>query len=250
MRKLSIGFTVLGLAAALAHPASARDDVSAIVDKAIQAHGGAEKLNSMKAFKAKTKGGVDIPGVGNAKFTQESMAVMSGKVKDVMEIDIASMKINVTTVYDGSQGWISAAGQTMDMDEKVLGLMKDTIYMMGLGRITTLKDPSFKLTPLGEAQVNNRPAVGIKVAKEGHKDVNLYFDKGTGLLAKLEHRTTNPMSGQEYNEERIIQEYQDADGFKTAKKAEVLHDGKKFMEAEVVEAKFVDNIDDSEFKKP
>jgi len=241
---------VFGLVLILPGRAPAQGDATAIVDRAIQAHGGADKLNSMKGFKTKVKGSVEAPVVGTIQFTQESMALISGKVKDVMDMDVNNMKINVTTVYDGTKSWISANGQTMDMDEKLLAAMKDTVYMMGLGKIVTLKDPSFKLTSLGEMKVNNRPALGIKVASEGRKDVNLYFDKETGLLSKMEHRTTDPMSGQEVSEERIILEYQDADGFKTAKKAEVLRDGKKFMQAEVLQVKFVDSIDDNEFKKP
>ena len=250
MHRLSTLFAAFGLLVLVSSRASAQGDATAIVDKAIQAHGGAEKLNSMKGFKTKVKGSVEVPVAGTIHFTQESMALISGKVKDVMDMDVNNMKINVTTVFDGTKGWIVANGQTTEMDEKLLGTMKDTAYMMGLGKILVLKDPSYKLTALGEVKVNNRPAVGIKVASEGHKDVNLYFDKETGLLSKMEHRTTDPMSGQEISEERIIVEYQDADGFKTAKKAEVLHDGKKFMEAEVLQVKFVDSIDDSEFKKP
>jgi hypothetical protein len=51
-------------------------------------------------------------------------------------------------------------------------------------------------------------------------------------------------------EERIILEYQDVDGMKSAKKVLVNRDGKKFTEAEVLEVKFLDKVDDAEFTKP
>jgi hypothetical protein len=58
------------------------------------------------------------------------------------------------------------------------------------------------------------------------------------------------MTGQEVTEERIIQEYQEIDGAKVAKKALVNRDGKKFVEAEVLEVKSLDKLDESEFAKP
>jgi hypothetical protein len=249
MCKLMIAFLTLALIIAPGRRVLARDDLQAIVDKAIQAHGGAEKLNNMKAMKAKLRGSVETQ-FGTLKFTQQSAAMLSGKVKEVTELDVNNMKVSVVTVYDGAKGWINTNGQTMEMDEKILAEMKAAVYRMNLDRMTTLKDPSLKLSALGETQVNDRPAVGIKVSKEGQKDVSFYFDKGTGLLAKTELRTLDVASGQEVPEERIVLEYQDVDGLQSGKKEIVMREGKKYMELEALEVKYVDRIDDSEFQKP
>jgi len=37
---------------------------------------------------------------------------------------------------------------------------------------------------LGEVQVNGKTAVGVKISKEGKKELDFYFDKQTNLLAK------------------------------------------------------------------
>jgi hypothetical protein len=105
-------------------------------------------------------------------------------------------------------------------------------------------------TRLGEVKVKGRPAVGVTASRKGAKDINLYFDKETGLLAKVEMRRRDLMSGEEVTEERIITEYQEAEGRKVAKKVEVLRDGKAFLEAEVTEVKVLEKVDDSEFAKP
>src|SRR5262249_31781195 len=139
----------------------------------------------------------------------------------------------------------------MDMDENLLEIVKDSLYGMRLAQqVFVLKDKSYELALLGEVKVNDRPAVGVKVSSKGRKDVNMYFDKETGLMAKFEHRTRDAMSGQEVGEERIILEYKEVDGLKTAKKVLVNRDGKKFLEAEVNEVKFLDQLDDAEFGKP
>ena len=40
------------------------------------------------------------------------------------------------------------------------------------------------------AVLPSQAAVGVRVASKGQKDVSLYFNKETGLLAKVERRTT------------------------------------------------------------
>src|SRR5207253_1605637 len=97
-----------------------------------------------------------------------------------------------------------------------------------------LKDKSVELSPLGEVKVNDRPAVGVRIASKGHRDLNLYFDKETGLMAKIERQALDTQTMQMVTEERIIQEYQVVDGMKVAKKVLVNRDGKKFTEAEVL----------------
>jgi hypothetical protein len=249
MRSWLFGFLVAGFLIGWGPRTPAQDNTQALIDKAIKAHGGAEKLDKMKAFKAKMQGVVETP-KGPATFTQELSAVASGKVKEVMEMAVSNQKLIQVTVFNGINGWISRNGNRVDMDKRILGEVKDGIYRMNLARISTLKDPSIKCSPLGETRVNDRPALGIRVSKEGEKDVNLYFDKETGLLAKTEHQALDFSTGQEIPEERIVLEYQDVDGLKASKKAQFRRSGKKFVEVEILEAKYLENIDDSEFQKP
>jgi hypothetical protein len=248
MRRLLIGLSLASFLVSRAHPASAQESVQAVIDKAIQAHGGEEKLNSLKAFRSKSKGTLEVMGLRIA-FTQEAAAMLSGKLKDVMEVDAGGMKSALTTVFDGTRGWLAGI-VNKDMDDKMIAETKSSLYLMDLERLTPLRDNGFRLAALGEKMVNDRPAIGVGVSKDGQKDAKLYFDKANGLLVKVESQATDLQSGQEFTQEKIILEYQDFDGYKTGKKVLVLRDGKKLMEAEVVEAKFMEKIDDSEFQKP
>lgn len=49
--------------------------------------------------------------------------------------------------------------------------------------------------------MNDKPAIAIRVASKGHKDVTLAFDKQSHLMVKIEHRTLESGSGMEVNEE-------------------------------------------------
>jgi hypothetical protein len=228
--------------------ASAQDDANKILDRAVQAHGGAAKLSQLKGQTSKARGKIEVQ--GGLEFTQESAVQHPDKLKEVIHLSVNGMNVDVITVYNGKQGWLNVAGQTMPMEGTTLEAVKDAIDTMALSRLAFMGGKDLQVASLGEGKVNDKAVLGVKVSRKGHKDVNMYFDKGTGLLAKLEHRVKDPMSGQEVTEERIILDYQDVDGMKVAKKVTVNRDGMKHMEAEVLEVKLLDKLDDSQFGKP
>jgi hypothetical protein len=250
MRQLLSVSAAVALAAFLTAPAHADDDgVQAVLDKAIKAHGGGQKIDKNRAVQTKTKGTLHL--LNGLPFTQEVKAQMPGQFREAMELDVNGQKVNVVTVFDRDKGWISINGMTKDLEDKILTEIKEAANLLRIARLTALKtDKAFTLSPLGETKVNDKPAVGVKVATKGFRDVNLYFYKDDGLLAKVERRALDVQNNQEVNEERIITDYQDVDGLKAAKKVVVNRDGKKFMEAEVTEVKYTDKLDDSEFGKP
>jgi hypothetical protein len=233
----------------LAAGARADDDSKAVITKAIKAHGGEEVKNKFKAGQTKAKGKIEI--LGGLEFTQESSFMLPDKFKEAIDMDIMGQKVHVVTVYDGKKLQIEANGQAVPVEDKIKDVVKDTLYVMKVSQMTSLlKDKAFELSNLGEVKVEGKPAVGVLVKSKGQKDVSLFFNKETGLLAKVEHRTIDPMSGNEITEERIITEYTKTDGVPTPKKLVVNHDGNKFMEIEVIETKQLEKIDESEFAKP
>ena len=228
----------------------ADDDPAAIVDKAIKAHGLEGKENKTAAVRGRNKGTVHVGGM-DLEFTQESTFQMSkGKFKELLDLEVMGQKLNIATVFNGKDGWVKINGMEIPVTEDILNEFKEQAHAMQLGQGLMLKDKSLKMSLIGEVKVNDKPAIGIKVEKEGKKPIDFYFDKSTGLVAKVQRRVRDMQSGEEANEERIILEYQDVDGRKVAKKVEVKRDGKPYVEVEVKEVKLLDQIDDSEFAEP
>jgi hypothetical protein len=223
-------------------------EADAIIDKAAKAHGGAENLSKERAVRSRGTGTLEIMGL-TLNFTQENVAG-GGKFKESMTISFMGNESLVVTVFDGTNAWVKSPMEVKALDGKLLDEIKEAAYMARLGRLAFIKDKSVELTPLGEAKVNDRPVVGVRVSSKGHRDLNMYFDKETGLLTKTERRALDAQTMQEVTEERLIQGYQDADGMKVAKKVVINRDGKKFMEIEVKEVTFPDKLDDGEFAKP
>jgi len=229
---------------------AADDDPKEIVAKAIKAHGGEEFLTKNKAAQLKSKGKINIPGAGELDFTQETAFMLPDKFRDSIDLTVMNMTINVKTLVNGETVSLEVNGKEVDGADKVKKAIKDTGHVMDVGRLVTLKDKAYELSLIGEDKVEGKKVIGIRVAKKGQKDVSLYFDKETGLIAKLEYRGAEPGTDNEVNEERIIKEYEkNKDGIPVAKKVVVKHDGKTFLEAEVLEVKHFEKLDDSEFKK-
>lgn len=226
------------------------DDANAIIDKAIKAQFGTDKDAALKkGYRGKNKGTLYINGM-ELEFTQEVTTQAPGKFRDVMDITIQGVNVQQVTVFDGKDGWIKALGKEVKAEKEVLEEFKDVAALMSMSQGLFTKDKALKLSVIGEVMVNNKPAIGVKISKEGKKAVDMYFDKETGLMAKIERIKRDIMTGKEVMEERIILEYQDVNGRKVPKKVEVKVDGVKLLEAEVLESQFLDKIDDSEFARP
>jgi hypothetical protein len=234
------------LAAGVARAAD--DDAKAILEKAIKAHGGEEKLTKYKAGTMRSKGKVETP-VGEIEFTQESWYMLPDKMKEVAELDLMGNKIKTVALINGDKLSLEANGKEVELSDAVKETLQEGSRRLQFARLVPLRDKKYELSIIGEAKVLDKPAIGIKVSAKGMKDVSLYFDKKTNMLVKAESRAKDAMSGEEVTEERIIVEYNMKDPMPTPKKVLINRDGKKYMELEIQEAKFLEKIDDAEFKK-
>jgi hypothetical protein len=236
----------LGIAIILA-PTSSRaddkDDIKAIVEKAIKAAGGEDKLKE-KSVTMKIKGKFYGLGEEGVDYT---LNMTNAPTKRRMELEASGFKF--TQVFNGEKGWKKINDDVMDMDKDDIAEAKEQLYQEKVGSLVPLlKDKDLKLSTLGETKVNKKPAVGIKVSSKDHRDIDLFFDKDTGLLVKTE-ATVKDM-GNEYKHESIMSDYKDFDGHKVPTKILINRDGKKYVDGETVEFKQHDKLDDNLFGKP
>jgi hypothetical protein len=245
----SLAVVSLMLVLGLTGRAGDKSDAEAIISKAVKAHFPKGVDTKNKGLRMKNKGTLHIMGL-DLPFTQDVSVQDSSKFKEVMELNVMGKNIVVSTVFNGKEGWILADGKDVKVTDEILNELKEATYTMGLMQGVFVKDKGVKYSVVGEVQVKGKPAIGLTVSREGKKDVNMFFDKKTGLVTKVEMRKRDLMSGQEMTEERIITEYQDVSDRKVAKKVEVIRDGKQFLEVEVLEVQILEKVDDGEFVQP
>ena len=157
----------------------------------------------------------------------------------------------VASLGYGHKGWTKALGQLKALEGDELEDMKAEFHY---GRVSTLvpllKDKDFKLAWIGEEKVDDKPVIGIKVSAKGYKDIDLYFDKASGLVVKSVRTGRDSMTMKEAKWESFYSDFKDHNGLKHATKAKILQDGVKFIDAEVTEFELLDKVDEKEFAKP
>ncbi|AWM38624.1 hypothetical protein GobsT_31960 [Gemmata obscuriglobus] len=251
MKHLRHAVLALGFVFAAIAPARADDAAEArkLIEKAVKAHGGQDKLDKFGGAVSKLKGTFYGQGDGLA-MTGEISVAGQDKQRIDLEIDAGGQKIPIVIVLAGDKGWTKIVKDVTELDKDKLEETKEQAYASWVTNLAPLKDKQFTFATTGEIKVENRPALGVKVSSKGHRDIDLYFDKETGLLVKSETRVKDDTTGQEVTEESFPSEYKEVQGTQQAMKFLTKRDGKKFIEGEVTSLELVEKLDASTFTKP
>jgi hypothetical protein len=220
------------------------------VDKAIQAMGRdtQAKGDKYKAATMKIKGTVHITGTP-LPYTGEMAVQLPEQSRLTIDGEVMGQPFKVIVVVNGDKGWIKLKDKTMELDKDKLAEEREGNYARWVTLLTPLKDKAFSLSPLGEVKVGKADAVGVKVSRKNHRDVNLFFDKQTHLLLKSEFRVKDD-SGKEVTQEVLYSDFKDIDGVKRPQKIVIKRDGNEFLDGEMSDFKLVEKLDGSEFEKP
>ncbi len=245
---LSAGLA-LGLLLALGHGVRADDQANAVIDKAIEAHGGEATLAKLKAETWKTKGAM---AGGKMAYTADYAFMAPDRFRFIMNADFGGNKIQLLVITDGKQAWERSGFTLSEMQKPKLDGFKHQVYTMWLCSLAPLKDKEFKLASLGESKRGNQEVVGVKVSRPGQRDVTLFFDKQTGLLAGNESRVLDEFSGfkKEVSHEVFVSDYKVLDGRKYFTKIVIKQDGKVLIEEELSDQKSLEKLDDKLFTEP
>jgi hypothetical protein len=243
---------VLAVLAVGAARAEQKSDAKAVVEKAVKAVGGEEKLGKVKAFTFKMKG--KWYGMGDGiDYTGEAAVEVPDKSRVRIDSGVGDMKFTFIQVSNGDKLWSKLNDQATEVEDKdQIKEVKEERYADRVASLLPLvKEKGFKLEPLGEVKVDGKPAVGVRVSHEGHRDINLFFDKDSGLLVKSERTIKDFMAGgNEQSQETLYSDYKEVGGLKHAMKLVINREGKKYLDSEVSDLEVKDKIDAAQFEKP
>jgi hypothetical protein len=201
-------------AAGVAVPADT-GDVKALIDRALQAAGGADRLAQPRAYSFKqemtTKSKKNPAGVTSTatfyfqppkKFRMEEEGQLNGRPVTYVE------------VINGNRGWGKRDGATRPLPPQAVAHPLEVQQGFGYKFVLALHDPAWKAAPLGESTVDGRAVVGVKLTHpvgRGGEERRLYFDAQTYLLAKSELRAKLSTGG-EMATEQTWGDYKTIDG--------------------------------------
>jgi hypothetical protein len=227
---------------------TADDGAKAVLDKAIRALGGEAKLSKAKGISWTSRGTFTFGGNESA-FTSKATVAGLDRLHQDWEIDFKGNTIRTTNVIDGDQGWRRFGDMSQEIEKSDLVDEKRVVFLQVIvTTILPLKGKEFKIESADEEKVADSDAVGIKVTSPDGKDFKLFFDKTSGLPAKLAAKVS--YMGSEFEQETTYGDYKDFSGVKAATKIEARRDGEKWLDAEVTELKLLPQVDPKLFAEP
>lgn len=224
------------------------DEARAILDKAIKAHGGEEKLRRFQTWSVKFKGKNYVDGQV-LPFTGQRFVRLPNQSRVVVDCGEGDGKYRQIRVLNGDRGWTMEKGRTAEMNNLLLAAEKDDLYADRLEKLVTIKEGSFKLSPLHERKIDGRRVMGIRVTHEGYRDFTLLFDSSTGLLVKTEHRYKSEESKESISEV-FFEGYKEFEGIQCPTKVALKVDNKKALDEELSDYRRHDKFEDELFSKP
>jgi hypothetical protein len=253
MRRLTCLAAALVLIAAGVARADEQADLRQLLNKAVKAMGGADDLARYRAATIKAKGtwyGLDANGV---PYTGEMFVTHPDKMRLRFESEVSGINFTYVRVINGDKVWVQAGGPTTQATDKdVIAEAQEANYVADVVTLLPLlADKEFTLTALPETKVNGRPALGMRVAHKGHRDVTLYFDKETAFLLKCQCVVKDMLSdGKEVTQETFYDDYKEVNGLKHAWKIVVRRNNKKFLDSQITGLEVKEKLDDSLFARP
>jgi hypothetical protein len=223
--------------------------VKQVLDKAIQALGGEDKLTKAAAFTSKSKAKITIEGNENQVSTEATVQGLD-RVRSVFEGEFNGNHIKGLTILNGDKGWRKFGDQNMDMDPDAVKNEKRTVYLMVVPvTIVPLKSKGFKVESAADESVNGKSTAVLKVNGPDGKDFTLHFDKETGLPVRLVAKVIG-WQGEEYIQDSTFSDYKDFGGIKKSAKVSIKRDGETFVESEITDFKVLDKVPAETFAEP
>lgn len=220
----------------------------AIVNKAIEAHGGAANLKRYQAVKY-----ASTSKVYREDRVEQYVAKVADQWPDRAWFSIVSgegaRKLHIVAVVNGAGGWVTVNGKKQQ-DKEPLSEEREVLHADWIASLRALLDQSIPIAAAGETRIDGRPAVGVIVTHQGHRLVRLFFDKATGLLLKSETVAKDLESHKELSYEQFYSNYRTIQGIKFAMQTRVLQNGKLSSEHEKSEVTLLERLDDRLFAEP
>jgi outer membrane lipoprotein-sorting protein len=249
MRYGWIGSLFVLLAALASVHADDRKEIDRVIDKAIEAAGGKEKLAEIKAVVWKSRATIhDRDGV--SEIIGEYAKQKPDCYREEITIEKNGKKSKRITVVNGSECWVNENGQTKMLDQHTLSDKRESNFGIALANNpTSLRNSDLTLSLLGKSKLGDKEVIGIRVVSKEYCTVDVFFDQRSGLTAKsIMHRRDG---AKQVPIETLYDYPHDASGVVLPHKATTLRDGKAIAEQELLEFRtYTMPLDESFFTKP
>ncbi len=229
-------FLIVSLVVGSAAPAFCEEDrnseeVNRIIQKALDAHGGENKLKQLTSFVEST----ECTNAAGIFAKKKRYIQLPSHCRTETEFNPASNLKPCVIVQTAERRWRKLTDRPVRDFGPTSQLQKNSVKFAGPRIVLQLVDPETKVTLIGQAKLGDKDVVGVTVA-----EVKYFFDSQSGLLIKRE-----TPSG-----ETLYSNYKPVDGIPVARQITHKRKGKVTLTTKVVAFQVVDKHDPALFEKP
>ncbi len=204
---------------------AAAEDARALLDRAIAAHGGADRLNKTRKGRLKAKMDGADRGVP-FQVTWEETFDLPQRYRRTIDRTLRDATHHLEYVIDGKKGWLreekEPARDLPGDEETPAGRYWKTVldrqplpltwhWQAVLAQLPQLRGKETQLTSVADEIKDGRVLAGFKAVSPQIAST-FYFDKTTGLLARALWALPTLMPGDEVTSETIYEDYRDVQG--------------------------------------
>ena len=216
----------------------------AILADVVEAHGGLEKLQSVRNLVVQGQYTLSTPG-----------GMMQGKIKrysvlpDKMRLDITlqAMGMQMSQVFDGESAWMAMPQGVQPLPDSQVEEFKKDALRDTTNLLASLASDDISAQYLGTENVNGRPADVIRITVSDANLLKLFVDQETKYIVKKSYQSmgqAGPVEAEEF-----IDDYREVSGIKIGFHTIVHQNGELFLEGTLSEAIINAEVDESLFEK-
>jgi hypothetical protein len=239
-----LGLALIGLLTVSA-TSQAQADPRELIQQAIDAHGGAERLTKFPAGRILTKGSMRMNGI-KAPFTSESFFHLPDREKVQLTVTILGQPARIGQRYNQGKLRVTLNGQQIPLEDRIVREMQHNLALRQASTLVPLLKAPYQLDAADAIKVDGQPADGVKVTGKDFAETRLYFDRKTHRLVKFE-RQAQPETGEPAKQEVFLRDYKEIGGVQRPMKTTVLVNGKVTVEGEIIEYQDLEKVDSKEF---
>jgi zinc protease len=224
-------------AAAVSNP-----EGKALVEKVLQAAGGAEKIGAIKTMHQTLTQMQKTP-QGDIPIDVERTLVLPNKAA----VKLGTPMGERTMVVTPEVAFIAAGGQQQDLPgsfkNELLGSMQRETFVV----LQHIGDPKYTFAANGTENVDGKDAAILDISVDG-KPVRWYVDPATGHLLRVDDTSVGQRGPTKQS--MFFSEWKTVDGITYATKSITKQNGEQVASAEVKEMKINPQVDPKIFEKP
>jgi zinc protease len=216
----------------------------AVVDRAVQAHGGAAKLRGVKDVASRSTMSITTP-----NGTIDGQIAVSVRMPDKSRIEMTMLGQSGVQVLNGDKAWASNGGQIQDLNAEQTQAMKSGIRTQVLPLLSRLAAGEVQVGWVGEDRVGTE-AVDVVQVVDPDAMAKLSFAKGSGLLLRLEQEEPAMFGGGKVPMARLYTDYRPVDGLMVPHRTERQVRGQRLIEDVIQSLSVNKGVAESQFQRP